>query len=148
MGRTGQIHGGKPFHFMHFIDESTLYHLGAICARKVEDQIHCFLLSWVQWAGRCNLLYLDPAGEYVSDEWPAALQSEGIRVAMTAAESHWQNGRAEAHGRIVKSMLTRMEKDRGIDTVEKFSQCLRQAFAAKNSLSRVNGFTPEQCLLS
>eukprot|EP00435_Cladocopium_sp_Y103_P071366 s617_g37.t1 len=25
--------------------------------------------------------------------------------------------------------------------------CLRQVFAAKNSLSRVNGFTPEQCLL-
>ena len=138
---------GKTFHFMHFIDESTLYHLGAVCARKVEDQIRVFLQAWVQWAGPCTLLYLDPAGEYISDEWSAALQSEGIRVSMTAAESHWQNGRAEAHGRIIKNMLTRMEKDQSILTVEDFSRCLRQAFAAKNSLSRVNGFTPEQCLL-
>eukprot|EP00435_Cladocopium_sp_Y103_P022581 s1765_g5.t1 len=138
---------GKTFHFMHFIDESTLYHVGAVSARKVEDQIRVFLQSWVQWAGPCQTLYLDPAGEYVSDEWAAALQSEGIQVSMTAAEAHWQNGRAEAHGRIVKGMLTRMERDHSINTVEEFSKSLRQAFAAKNSLSRVNGFTPEQCLL-
>lgn len=41
----------------------------------------------------------------------------------------------------------RMEKDRAMDTLEEFSHCLRHAFSAKNSLSRVNGFTPEQCLL-
>eukprot|EP00435_Cladocopium_sp_Y103_P025644 s3158_g6.t1 len=138
---------GKTFHFTHFIDEATLYHVGAVSARKVEDQIRVFLQAWVQWAGPCQTLYLDPAGEYISEEWAAVLQSEGIRVAMTAAEAHWQNGRAEAHGRIVKNMLTRMEKDHQIETVEEFSRCLRQAFAAKNSLSRVNGFTPEQCLL-
>ena len=138
---------GRTFHFMHFIDEATLYHVGALCARKVEDQIEAFLDSWVHWAGPCKTLYLDPAGEYVSAEWSAHLQSEGIRVSMTAAEAHWQNGRAESHGKIVKSMLTRMEKDRVIDTPEEFVKCLRQAMNAKNSLSRVNGFTPEQCLL-
>eukprot|EP00435_Cladocopium_sp_Y103_P075770 s178_g64.t1 len=75
------------------------------------------------------------------------LQGEGIRVSMTAAESHWQNGRAEMHGRIIKGMLTRMDKEHRIETAEEFTRCLRQAFAAKNALSRVNGFTPEQCLL-
>ncbi|CAL1130953.1 unnamed protein product [Cladocopium goreaui] len=138
---------GKTFHFMHFIDEATLYHVGSLSARKVEDQVQTFLNTWVQWAGPCRTLYLDPAGEYVNDTWAAVLQGEGIKVSMTAAEAHWQNGRAEVHGKVVKEILSRMERDRVIETVEEFSQCLRQAFAAKNSLSRVHGFTPEQCLL-
>eukprot|EP00435_Cladocopium_sp_Y103_P027437 s224_g6.t1 len=138
---------GKTFHFMHFIDESTLSHVGGLSARKVEDQIQTFLKLWVQWAGPCKTLYLDPAGEYINESWAAMLQGEGIRVSMTAAESHWQNGRAEVHGKIIKGMLSRMEKEHPIETAEEFTQCLRQAFAAKNSLSRVNGFTPEQCLL-
>ena len=138
---------GRTFHFMHCIDELTLYQVGSLSARKVEDQIQTFLNSWVQWAGPCKTLYLDPAGEYVNDAWAAMLQGEGIRVSMTAAESHWQNGRAEVHGRIVKDMLSRMERERPIETADEFTQCLRQAFAAKNSLSRVHGFTPEQCLL-
>eukprot|EP00435_Cladocopium_sp_Y103_P009141 s696_g2.t1 len=102
---------------------------------------------WVQWAGPSRLLYLDPAGEYVNDTWSASLQADGTRVSMTAAESHWQNGRSEAHGKIVKNMLSRMEKDLSIDTEEEFRRCLRQVFSAKNSVSRVKGFTPEQCLL-
>eukprot|EP00435_Cladocopium_sp_Y103_P052633 s419_g16.t1 len=138
---------GHVFHFMHFIDESTLFHVGALSERKVESQIQVYQEAWVQWAGPCRMLYLDPAGEYVSDAWAAHLQSDGTQVSMTAAEAHWQNGRCEAHGNIVKSMLTRMEKDIDIDTEQEFTRCLRQVFAAKNSLSRVNGFTPEQCLL-
>ena len=147
MERIGETRSGKVFHFMHFIDESTLFHVGGLSERKVENQIQSYQEIWVQWAGPSRLLYLDPAGEYVNDAWAASLQSDGTKVSMTAGEAHWQNGRSEAHGKIVKAMLTRMEKDCDIDTEAEFSRCLRQVFNAKNSLSRVNGFTPEQCLL-
>ena len=40
-----------------------------------------------------------------------------------------------------------MNRELSIDTEEEFRVCLRQAFAAKNALSRVGGFTPEQALL-
>ena len=123
---------GKVFHFMHFIDEATLFHVGAVSERKVESQIQTYQETWVQWAGPSRLLYLDPAGEYVNDAWAAHLQGDGTQVSMTAASSHWQNGRSEAHGKIVKMMLTRMGKDMSIDTVGEFSRCLRQVFAAKN----------------
>ena len=139
--------GGKVFHFMHFIDEATLFHVGAVSERKVENQIQTYQETWVQWAGPSRLLYLDPAGEYVNDAWAAHLQGDGTQVSMAAAASHWQNGRSEAHGKIVKMVLTRMEKDVDINTEGEFARCLRQVFAAKNSLSRINGFTPEQCLL-
>jgi len=59
---------GTTFHFMHFNDEATL---------------QTFLNTWVQWAGPCQVLYLDRAGEYISDEWAATLQGEGIHVSMT-----------------------------------------------------------------
>ena len=137
---------GKTYHFMHFIDEGTLYHLGIPCGRSVEDQIRAFESCWLLWAGPCSTLYLDPAGEYANDRWAEYLQHESIKVQMTAARSHWQNGRCERHGRIIKDMLTRMDSEEAI-TSETFPRCLREAFAAKNSLSRVKGFTPEQCLL-
>eukprot|EP00435_Cladocopium_sp_Y103_P056318 s71_g19.t1 len=44
-------------------------------------------------------------------------------------------------------MLTRMDKEDPIQNSSDFQRCLRQAFAAKNSLSRAKGFTPEQALL-
>ena len=90
---------------------------------------------------------MDPAGEFTNDEWATFLQSEGIACSVAASRSHWQIGRSEVHGKIVKTMLSHMELDRAIDTEEEFDRCLRQAFNAKNSLSRAYGFTPEQALL-
>ena len=66
---------------------------------------------------------------------------------MAAGNSHWQIGRSEIHGKIVKDMLTRMDREEPIRDLGDFQRCLRQAFAAKNSLSRAKGFTPEQALL-
>ena len=61
---------------------------------------------------------------------------------MTAAEAHWQ-----VHGRIIKDFLTRMDTEIPVCSAGDFQKNLRQAFAAKNSLSRIHGFTPEQCFL-
>eukprot|EP00435_Cladocopium_sp_Y103_P043728 s45_g12.t1 len=89
---------GKVYHFMHFIDEATLYHVGVPSGRHFDEQVGAFESAWSQWAGPCKLLYLDPPGEYATDAWAAYLQSEGIKVSMIAAEAHWQNGRCEVHG--------------------------------------------------
>ena len=133
---------GRKFHFMHFIDEGTLFHVGAPCGRSTPEQIRVFEDVWLQWAGPCKLLYLDPAGEYVNDEWRQFLQTENICVSLSAGESHWQLGRCERHGQIAKNMLDRMNVESPIESDEEFRVCLRQAFAAKNALSRVGGFLP------
>ena len=138
---------GRTYHFMHFIDEGTLYHLGQLSGRTIEEQISTFENTWLHWAGPCKTLYLDPAGEYISPKWDQHLQMENIRVVMAAGDSHWQIGRAEIHGKIIKDMLTRMDKEEPIQNESDFKRCLRQAFAAKNALSRAKGFTPEQALL-
>ena len=56
---------------------------------------------------------------------------------MTAGDSHWQLGRAEAHGRIGKQMLTAMDMQSPIHDEAEFQRCLRHVFSAK----------PEQALL-
>lgn len=138
---------GRRFHFMHFIDEATLFHLGAPSGRSVEEQIETFENVWLEWAGPCKEMYLDPAGEYLDDRCHEFLQKEGIQLSVAAGESHWQVGRVEAHGRIVKQMLTAMDVEESIVSPEDFRKCLRQVFAAKNSLSAIAGYTPEQAVL-
>ena len=138
---------GVTYHFLHFIDESTLFHLGALSGRTVDEQISTFENVWLQWAGPCKTLYLDPAGEYVNTKWHTHLQQENIKVSMSAGDSHWQLGRTEAHGKIIKQMLTAMDVEEPIESVDEFKRCLRQAFAAKNSMGQTRGFSPEQALL-
>ena len=41
-------------------------------------------------------------------------------------------------------MLSKMDSESSIDDDQEFRLCLRQALWAKNSLSRVRGYTPEQ----
>jgi hypothetical protein len=66
---------------------------------------------------------------------------------MTAADSHWQLGRVESHGHVVKKMLDRMNTEVPIKDNADFSRALRQIFNAKNTMSRIKGYTPEQAVL-
>ena len=85
--------------------------------------------------------------EYNSDFWRLQLQKEGVRANVSAGEAHWQLGRTEKHGNLIKSMLTRMDSQDMIKDAEDFKRCLREAVRAKNALSRVKGYTPEQAVL-
>ena len=137
---------GQQYMFTHIIDEATLFHQATATGRTVEDQYEALTDSWTKWAGPCQFLYLDPAGEYIGDAWREKIQRDGICVKVAAGESHWQVGRVESHGKILKGMLTRMDSEETISSDADFRQCLRAAIQAKNSLSRVRGFTPEQAV--
>ena len=75
------------------------------------------------------------------------LQENGITPRVTARDSHWQLGRTEVHGAIIKRMLDRMDQESQIDSPEAFRENLVQVVCAKNTLSRVKGYTPEQAVL-
>ena len=74
-------------------------------------------------------------------------RSLDVHVKVSASEAHWQLGRVEIHGSIVKKMLSRMDLEKPIQTSLEFERALTQAFNAKNSLSRVKGYSPEQAVL-
>ncbi|CAE7315683.1 RE1 [Symbiodinium sp. CCMP2592] len=137
---------GHKYMFTHILDEATLFHQATATGRTMEDQYEVLTDSWNKWAGPCQLLYVDPAGEYVGEWWRERLQRDGVCAKVAAGESHWQVGRVEAHGKILKAMLSRMDAETPITDDAEFRQCLRVAVHAKNSLSRVRGFTPEQAV--
>ena len=144
---TWKNSAGQAFHFVHFIDEGTMFHLGAECGTSAREIIDKFEDIWINWAGAPSEVYVDPGGEFVSEEWTTKMQEYGCRTHVSAGDSHWQLGRAEIHGYTVKRMLTRMDLESPIGSSVDFRNSLRQAFAAKNTLSRADGYTPQQSVL-
>ncbi|CAE7222825.1 GIP [Symbiodinium pilosum] len=138
---------GHEFHFVPFIDEATQFHLGAECSQGAEGIIEHFEQVWVSWAGYPGEVCVDPGGEFISDAWALKTQEAGIKVNMSASDSHWQLGRAEIHGSTVKQMLSRMDLEQGIESSHEFRRALRHAFAAKNTLCRADGHTSQQAVL-
>lgn len=89
----------------------------------------------------------DSAGEFCSDEFAAFLQSHDIQSVITPAEAHWQMGKCERHGAILQDMLNKAQNDLPITTREELEKMLCQCTAAKNSLSRCRGYSPEILVL-
>ena len=137
---------GQTFMFTHVICESTLFHMAVGAGRSPEEQFSALSDRWFSFAGVPQVIYVDPAGEYTCEFWRTQLQKENIKSKVSAAESHWQLGRVESHGRILKDMLSRMDAEQEIGDEQEFRLSLRQAVWAKNSLSRVKGYTPEQAV--
>jgi hypothetical protein len=138
---------GQEFKFVHFLDEGTLFHVAQPCSLDTESQIVALENYWINWAGPPKELYTDPATGYTTERFLGKLQEYGIQMKVSARDSHWQLGRAEVHGSILKRMLERMDKEIPINDPENFRECLVQACIAKNALSRVKGYTPEQAVL-
>ena len=138
---------GQMYTFLHVVDEGTLFQTAAPSAQDVDSLIQTFQRIWLMWAGPPRTVYLDPASAYNSDQWQAKMQELDVRVKMIVAEAHWQLGRAEAHGAVLKRMLSRMDHEMPIRTSAEFERALMMACSAKNSLSRAKGFSPEQAVL-
>ena len=140
---------GERFVFVHCVDEGTHFQQARPCKEDAESQISALEDMWISWAGAPTILYTDPAKEYCSYTWLTWLQKFDICPKMTATDSHWQLGRAESHGAALKAMLTRMDVESPIVDARSFKEALVQAVTAtaKNTLSRVKGFSPEQAVL-
>ncbi|CAL1129202.1 unnamed protein product [Cladocopium goreaui] len=139
---------GKNFQFSHIIDEGTLFHVGShVVSADTDSQIRVFEKCWMLWAGTPQVVYVDPGTEYTAEAWQDRMQRHDIHVKVSASEAHWQLGRVEIHGSVVKKMLSRMDLESPINSVGEFEQALVHVFNAKNSLSRVKGYSPEQAVL-
>ena len=99
------------------------------------------------WAGPPQTVYVDPASEYRAEKWQDSMQALDVHIKMTVGDAHWQLGRVEIHGAIIKKMLDRMDLEQPINTAAEFAAALTQSFNAKNTLSRVKGYSPEQAVL-
>ena len=137
---------GYSAYVLHVIDESSCFHLGRrLVSRHGSQAIKAVSDFWMSWAGQPRQLYLDPAGEFRSEEILERWQTMSARVFVSAAA--WQRGRVERHGDIVKDMLARMDNHSPLTNDTTFDEALLQAFQAKNALVRHQGYSPEQIVL-
>ena len=137
---------GFQVQILHCIDEASLFQIARrIQTRNPDEAIPTWSEMWTSWAGNPKSFYTDPAGEFVSQTWTTMLQSRNIEpIIWTEA---WQKGRVERHGAILKQMLSRYDQDSPIENTAEFDQILLACCQAKNSLTRQQGYSPEQIVL-
>lgn len=57
-----------------------------------------YLEKWVQWAGPCKEIILDPARTNLGQAMVSPTELEGTHIHVTAAGAHWHLGKNEVHG--------------------------------------------------
>ena len=135
---------GQSFHFYHFLDQATNFHVAVPAPNRTAEQaIQKTTEAWLQWAGTPNMLVTDPATEFTSEMFQEFLQRNDIKGITTSPNAHWQNGRSERHGEILQSMLTKLDLEQPITNYWEFHQALVQSTHAKNTLSIRRGYSPE-----
>ena len=137
---------GYKGYVIHVIDEASCFHLGRrAISHQAKDASKLVADMWFAWAGTPQRVYLDPAGEFRSEEWLVFLQSMNSEVFVSTGP--WQRGRLERHGDVLKDMLHRLDTEQAITTEEDFDKAVLQCFQAKNALVRHEGYSPEQTVL-
>ena len=139
---------GKNYQFIHVVDSATNFQLAMPVFRTdAESLFEAFQNTWTQWAGPCKRLVIDNASALCSEQFAQFMQSQDTHLRVVAAYAHWQMGKTERHGEIIQQMLRKFDHDQSIETAEDFQQAIRQCCRAKNSLSRVKGYTPKILVL-
>eukprot|EP00435_Cladocopium_sp_Y103_P032729 s2065_g8.t1 len=140
---------GQEFLFYHMIDAGTNYQVAFSCEQRPTSRQLIRLINqhWISWAGPMKQLLTDSAGEFCSDEFCTYLQGMDIKGTAIAGEAHWQLGRCERHGWVLQTMLDKYQQSRPILNEDEFDQALQSCCAAKNSLSRYRGYSPEILVL-
>ena len=140
---------GQNFTFYHMIDMASNYQIAFPCEHRPNCETMAKLVTrhWIQWAGPPGMLVHDSAGEFCGEEFGQFLQSYDVRSRVIPAESHWQLSRCGRHGGILQSMLDKWQVRFPIASYDDLEQGLVQCTAAKNSLSRHRGYSPEILVL-
>lgn len=141
---------GLKTYVLHSLDDAARFYLGHQTHRDSQSLVRSVQSLWFQWAGAPMGWSTRPSsprpGWGIHQPRVEGLPTEnGVQPVLSAAR--WQRGRIERHGGIIEEMLDRIDNDNPITTLEQFDEALRQCFHAKNTMSTVSGFSPEQAVL-
>ena len=139
---------GKQFKCIHFIDAATNFHQ-AVQVHQTDalSLFEGFRQAWLHWAGPCKQMIIDNESGLCSEQFSNLAQSEDIQLRPIAAYAHWQLGKTERHGDILQHMLQKFDHEKAILHDTEFATALDHCCAAKNSLARHKGYTPEILVL-
>ena len=126
---------------LHMIDHLSRYGQAVVVKNKRKETIvKAIMENWVRIFGSPGKFLSDNGGEFVNDELIEFAEKFNITIKTTGAESAWSNGLCEKHNGILADKVSRIISDNtcGIELA------VHWGVAAKNALSNVYGFSPNQ----
>lgn len=102
---------GSGHWFMSLLDRATMYRQVTFIKKHTPKIFRSsFFEYWVRWAGTPHDFSVDMERGLVSREFVDALAEAGIKVSPIAGQAHWQHGKIERHGAILKDMMSKVVK--------------------------------------
>ena len=125
----------------HIVDNATRYSGGALVTNKSKEEIvDKFFMNWIKIFGCPKKLLSDNGREFNNELFKEMASLLGVELLSTAAESPWSNGITERHNALIGTMMTKILEE----TKCSKEVALAWSFSAKNSLTNVYGFSPNQ----
>lgn len=127
----------KGHWFLSMLDRCTMYHqITRIDDHSPETFIEVFMDHWVKWAGRPIEVSIDMERGFGSDKFASALGEAGIQVVPIAGQAHWQHGKVERHGAIIKEMMAKVLVHGDVVGTNQVIWAANEVTNCKNSLVR------------
>ena len=135
----------QPHWFMSILDRATMYHqVTLIPDHTPETFIRVFLEYWIKWAGRPLEVSIDLERGFGSQKFADAMGEAGTNITPIAGQAHWQHGKIERHGAILKDMLAKVLVQKDVWGKEAVGWAADEVTHCKNALIREHGFSPGQ----
>ena len=139
------IYQGRKLHMLNVFDESTGYQ---ICiplwrGKTAEGVRKAYRKSWKRWAG-CPIRVLTDNGAEFDAEAQQGFELDGSYVEKIAAYAPWQNGAAERHGGVWKTVFAKAFEETQPGNKKEVNELVDHVNQAKNSMSRKHGYAPYQ----
>lgn len=131
--------------FLSVLDRSTMYHsVARIADHSPEALWEGFQNHWVNVLGPPKEVTVDQERGFIGPGFVDPVSKMGSLVTSIAGQAHWQNGKSERHGSIVKEMVRKTVVQSGAVGEDEMKEVGKECVVAKNSLVREHGFSPEQ----
>ena len=131
-------------YYLHIIDEfSRFSQAGIVRSKKPSEIIDVFSEKWLSIVGCPGLVFCDNGEEFCSKEFEDWAENFNIEQKTSAAHSPFSNGIVERHNAVISLMMKKLAEEFPGTKVETL---LAWACSAKNSLSTIAGFSPNQLM--
>lgn len=126
---------------LHMIDHATRYSMASLVPnKKPETIVQAVMSHWIRVFGTPKKFLTDNGGEFVNSLLTDLADKMNINLKTTAAESAWSNGICERHNAVIADLVYKIQADVKCS----LELAIPWAIAAKNALTNVYGFSPNQ----
>ena len=136
----------KPYnniHFLPMIDHAKRFNSACVIPNKRHDVvIESVFKHWITLFGAPKKILSDNGSEFNNQVFRELGELPNIEVKTTSAESPWSSGIIERHNGIIGNMVDKILPDQNCSV----KLALAWAVSAKNSLSNVFAYSPNQLL--